>query len=259
MLKSVLTACLLLLSFAASAQSPQSDADNNLAVAIPPNGYPPFIIVNHKEPSGILIEALKQAAAPHHIQLVFHYFPEKRAARLVDLKQIDVRMESPAWVDQPDKYLWSEDIIQLADIIISNKHNNYVDKNNHALAGYEIATHLGYGYPTLEALFQSGKATRKDYSTEIDMLTAVAQKRDVTKRVTVMNRQVAQWVLKDHKELANHLVFSDRILDSAPLKFQFADTEKNRKLVPLINASIKKLRAEKRLEAISKQFLSGAN
>lgn len=254
--RSILTFYLLLLSISAFGGDASQRSENALSVAIPPHGYPPFIIVESTEPSGILIETLKRAAQPHDIQLVYHFFPEKRSARLIEQQQIDVRMESPSWVENANSYLWSEDIVQLDDIIISNKHNNYIDHSNEALIGYEIATHLGYGYPTLQALFTSGKATRKDYSSELDMLTSVAIKRPATKRVTVMNRQVALWVLRNKKNLTDNLVFSDRVIDSAPLKFQFANTDKNKRLLALINASIKKLRAEKQLEAISKQFLS---
>ena len=82
--------------------------NDTLLVAIPQTGYPPYIIVNKHEVSGILVEVLR-LAAPN--KLKFYFAPEKRSKIMVDEHKVDARMESPSWVGNPKDYLWSEPVV----------------------------------------------------------------------------------------------------------------------------------------------------
>ncbi|SFM34783.1 amino acid ABC transporter substrate-binding protein, PAAT family [Marinobacter zhejiangensis] len=237
-------------------------------VAIPAEGYPPYIITPgtpgvgelEQAPTGIVIEVLKIAAARENIDLVFRELPELRAQKMLDEGEVDVRMESPHWVEHPENYLWSDMVTSVNDVFVfAAGAENYFETDEDIL-GAEIVTHLGYRYPTLEPLFDRGDLIRNDRQTEGFMLTAIVHGRyvgfETAKRAAVMDRLVAQWLMQREPRYQGQFRFSNRLVASAPVQFMVARKPGHAELVSRINRQIERLRSRGVVEDITHQMIS---
>ncbi|WP_281557028.1 transporter substrate-binding domain-containing protein [Thalassomonas sp. RHCl1] len=230
-------------------------AEKFLSIGLPQEGYAPFIIVSDNKPRGILIEPLQLAAEKLGLSLKYVYMPEKRSVDMLNRYQIDARMESALWVSNPGDYLWSEAITQLEDVLVYHKDAWPGFDPDKKLAGAHIITHLGYSYPDLQPLFDQGILYRQDFSTEYDMLSTLVRLVEGVNRTAVMNKQVAMWLIKSSPKLQNRFEFSQRIVGSAPLQFQFAKTERLVGIIKDINVELKKLKASGSVQAIADRVL----
>lgn len=230
--------------------------EKTLRVGIPTDGYPPFIIHQGDSVTGILIEPLALATAKRGISLQFHFLPEKRSQVLLDNHGIDARMESPQWIDNPDDYLWSEAITQLDDVFVYKKGTPNHYESDEQLQGAEIITHLGYGYPTLQPLFDAEQAIRIDYVGETQMLKGLLRTEKQDKRAAVMSKDVAKWLIKSDPRLQNQFAFSQRVIGSAPLMLQFRNDDAIAELLDGINRDLKQFKSDGTIERIIEQTLT---
>lgn len=226
-----------------------------LTVAVPGEGYAPFIIIEGDDISGILIEPFVMAAQGLDIKIKFVLLPEKRSQRMLDNQEIQARMESANWVDNPQDYLWSEPITPLNDVFVFHKDSETDFESNQSLEGAEIITHLGYGYPTLQTQFDQNFITRKDYPTEHDMLKALSRHIPGLKRAAVMNQQVALWIIGSDKRFRDKFKFTNRLIGTADLQFQFPKTEALEDIVARLNLQLRKLKADGIVSKIADRIL----
>ncbi len=269
----VFAACsMLLLFYCLSAVQPAWADEPVLRIAIPPEGYPPYIITNTtpiidtppssdhiSEISGIMVEVLRTAATRAELQLDFRFIPEIRSQMMLDSGTIDARTESPKWVSNPEEYLWSEPITTINDVFVyCDKMPNYFESDEE-MAGAEIITHLGYSYPTLEPLFRSQQMLRDDRESEELMLNAILQQKQVSRpgviRATVMDILVARWLIASVPKFQNQFNFSKRIIDSADYHFQFSRNERSILVVDLLNQHIREMRQSGEIERMTEKIL----
>ncbi len=227
-----------------------------LNVAIPEHGYAPFIIIDKNEFTGILLKPLQLAAHNIGIELTYRYAPEKRSQLMLDAHDVDTRMESTAWVETPEDYWWSEPITMLDDVLIYHKSSTTDFETDQALTGAELITHLGYFYPTLQPLIEANIIQRSDFSSEFAMLQSLARPTPGVKRVAVMNKDVALWIIKAHAKFQDTFLFSERVIDTAPLQFQFAKRPELRTVIDQLNAELTKFKHKHIVEKISERILS---
>ena len=106
-----------------------------LRIAIPNNGYAPFIVITEPTPKGILIDPLLKATDTLGINVDFQFFPEKRSRDMLDKGLVDARMESTKWVTIPKNYYWSVPIVSLDDVLVFNKNTEFSFNNFEDLIG----------------------------------------------------------------------------------------------------------------------------
>ena len=227
----------------------------SLSVAIPRDGYAPFIIIEHERVYGILIEPLQLAADKLGIELTYVYYPEKRSQAMLDKNLVDARMESELWVDNPQDYLWSEPISPLEDVFVFHKDSKSKFETNEDLANSQIITHLGYSYPILQPLFEQGIIHRMDFSSESEMLNYLFRPHPGVNSAAVINKSVALWIIQSTPKLQNHFLLSKRRVGIAPLQFQFAKTKRLEKIVTQLNAEIRQLKEDKTVEKITARVI----
>jgi polar amino acid transport system substrate-binding protein len=244
--------CLVLFNFSHPCQS-----NDLLKVAVPPVGYPPYIIVNNEHVNGILIETLKHAAKASNIELEFIYAAEQQARILLDNKEIDVRMESPGFVDDPKNYLWSEPITSIKDLFVFHRLTPNVFESDESLAGSEINNHIVYAYPTLQLLFESGQIKRNDFETERAMLFDLIESKQGVSKAAVMDQYVVKYLMLKIPTLKSDLVLSRRHIDYKYLHFQFNKSLKMRQILTKLNFEIKKLKRSGAVDKIIKKNVSG--
>jgi len=226
-----------------------------IKMALPEEGYAPYIIIKKDDVSGILIEVLKLAAQQISLQIIFEYMPEKRSIVMLNEGRIDARMESPRWIRDPEDYFWSEPIVNINDLFVYRNLDSNAFENDGDMQGAVLVTHLGYGYPTLQPLFDMAMVTRHDAATEVAMLNQLQRKTGAAKKAVVMDRHVALWLIKHHQAFKGRFKFSKRVIDSTPLHVQFTPSTKMEKWLPRLNAQIRKLKRSGVVEQIIENTL----
>ena len=229
-----------------------------LTVALPNEGYAPYIIIDQEQVSGILVEPLQLAASNIGLDLHYVYYPEQRSKLMLDNKQIDARMESEQWVDNPQDYLWSEAITLLEDVLVFNQDSAVRFESETDLIGGTIITHLGYSYPTLQPLIEQNLVQRVDFLSSYEMLSHLYRPIAGVNRAAVMNRYVALWLIRSTPKFEGQFVLSKRPIASAPLQFQFVN---NPRLVPVVtklNQQLRQLKGANRIQQLTDSILKTA-
>ncbi len=180
-------------------------ASEVLRLGIAKEGYPPYILIEDDHIHGIMIEVLERAVAFSGYELSYHFLPEVRSKNMLDRHEIDLRMESPSFVDDPDKYLWTEPITSIKDMFIYHRLSENVFEDDETMNGAVIHTHLGYSYPTLQPMFDKGEMIRKDFNSEKSMLVNLTRDNIHSKRAAVMDKNVAKYLMEKDSELKSNL------------------------------------------------------
>lgn len=230
-----------------------------LTVALPQDGYSPFIIVEQEQVGGILVEPLQLAAANIGIALNYVYYPEQRSRLMLEQNLIDARMESEQWVDNPQDYLWTEAITQSEGVLVFNKHSSVVFETEKDLIGGVIVTHLGYSYPTLQPLIEHNLLQRVDFSSDYDMLNHLYRPLAGVNSVAVMNRHVALSLINSTPKFQGQFLLSKRQIATAPLQFQFAKSQRLATIVTKLNQQIRRLKRDNRIQQITDRILKTAS
>ncbi|MCD8522464.1 MAG: hypothetical protein LRY66_14585 [Saccharospirillaceae bacterium] len=213
-----------------------TEVAGTLRLSVPDDGYPPYVVLQDGEPQGSLIEPLRQAAQRAGIALEFVLLPELRSHHMLESGNIDGRMESPDWTENPDDYLWSNLMVRLEDVLVYRNDQPFNPEQGDGLLGGEIITHLGYVYPLLQPAFANGSLIRLDKLTEQDMLNTLLLSQAETARALIIGRDVAQWYLAAQPALqALPLTFSEKIYGCAPMGFQFVRNPRVQALVQRLN------------------------
>ncbi|WP_409524418.1 substrate-binding periplasmic protein [Nitrincola sp. MINF-07-Sa-05] len=220
--------------------------DETLRFHIPAADYPPYVIIEGDNISGLMVEPLQQAAERLGIELVLIPLPTMRAEVMLQQHEIDVRFKSPDWVADPENYLWSDTILIAEDILIFPRNAGLRLEKVEDLIGMEVLVGLGYHYPTLQGLFEQEQITRVDFAFTRDILPALLKEDAEVQRVAVLNADVARWLINEDPRLADTFEFSDWVVESSPLKYQFVRTDRMAELVPKLNVELKKVLADQR-------------
>jgi len=218
-----------------------ADHDEALRFHIPATDYPPYVIIEGDDITGLMVEPLRIAAERLGIELMLIPLPTKRAELMLQQHEIDVRFKSPDWVDDPENYLWSDPILIVEDILIYRRDAGLQIEKIEDLRGMDILVGLGYHYPTLHQLFDQSQARRVDFAFTRDILPALLREDTEGSRVAVLNAEVARWLINEDPQLKDKFEFSDWAVDASPLMYQFVLNARMQDLVPKLNAEIVKV------------------
>ena len=230
----------------------------SLTVALPNEGYAPYIIIEQEQVSGILVEPLQLAASNIGLDLHYVYYPEQRSKLMLENKQIDARMESEQWVDNPEDYLWSEAITVLEDVLVFNTHSELRFERKTDLIGGSIIAHLGYSYPTLQPLIEQNLLQRVDFASSYEMLSHLYRPLAGVNRAAVMNRYVAMWLIHSTPKFEGQFALSKQPIASAPLQFQFANNPRLAAIVSKLNQQLRQLKSANRIQQLTDTILKTA-
>lgn len=177
-----------------SANGAASTDNKTFHLNVSPNGYPPYLIVDEQEPSGIIWDVALLIADRLDYTLVAVQVPRKRANQLVLDGYVDGTPRAIEWTKQPDRYLFTDPIVNSEDIFFmpSRVETNYESPDD--LVSKTLVTHLGFHYPALEPYFAEGKIERFDVSRTRDMFTFVLHGDQF--HAAVADRLVGHWILR---------------------------------------------------------------
>ena len=142
---------------------PAFGAAETMVLAVAPGGYPPFLIaVPGKPVVGIMADVLREIATAQGLRLKFVETPQMRVETPILDRQVDAVPRAKEWVSQPDRFLFTDSVLRLRDVIFSRAKHPVLFRKPDDLIGKTVGTHLGYRYPLLEPLFRSKRAYRED-------------------------------------------------------------------------------------------------
>ncbi len=214
------------------------------------NGYPPFLIdyVDGTH-SGIIFQVVEKITHKLGYQLETVGLPKMRISILMDNDKLDATAAAKEWVVDADKYVFSDVIIQVKDLLAWPKARPINFGKIEDLFGKTIGTHHGYRYPLLDEHFSTKKIRALSASSEFSMLKNTIQNRV---DATVINATVAKWIIKNDELMAGKFAFSEIDLGSFGYRIMF--TTKWKSFVEKFNKELVSMKESGELEKIISEY-----
>ncbi len=129
-------------------------------------GYPFFVAGSGSRPhTGLLIELGEAIARELNMGAVAVPLPRRRVEPGLIQGQIEMLCYfSPSWADQPEKLAWSMAMMPQVERVVVSKGGRMGSAPNWEFEGKRVALQLGYHYPALQPMVDTGKAVRVDQS-----------------------------------------------------------------------------------------------
>ncbi len=193
----MLLLCTMALAAASGSDLPQNNETDHktLRFVVYHPDFPPYIFTTD---SGAVSGIVPDLLAPffRQQQLEVNYLLDNRAGAEQRLYrgEVDAMMLSPEWALMPEQVLFSSSIIAYDDYFFARSAEEAVS-DPEQLTGKKICTREFYVYPSLEALFNSGKLLRVDASSQEAQLRMVLSKRC---DLAYLNDLIAHWLLRQN-------------------------------------------------------------
>ena len=219
-------------------------------------GWPPYLIVDPEQNGpkgkrqGILMDIFRRIARTLRYEVKTVCYPEKRDHVMLDKGLIDFRFDGRKWVDNPDRYFWSESILRASNVLVFRKEDPLRFNHLEDLSGKTVITHLGYTYPTLNPYFSSGRIRRSDAASQQYMLRMLDAERG---DAAIMNKRVALWVMKNSRSLSSSDFTFSSPVDSSRMALLYTRPEWHG-FVKDFNRELSKMKIDGRINGILSDY-----
>lgn len=173
---------------------------------VSPDGYPPYLITDGEQPSGILWDVVKLISERMGYKVVPAQIPRKRVDRMLLDGYIDGTCRAREWTDDPEQFLFTQPIVNIEQVFFTPADVGRIYDTRNGYLPKTVVTHLGYHYPDLEPFFNAGTVRRFDVPRERDLFTFLVHGKGFDAAIT--DRRVGQWILR--KENLEDRVHVDR-------------------------------------------------
>lgn len=224
-----------------------------ILVGLPEYAYPPYIILE-PEYSGLMLEPFLIITERMGVKVSFYTSPTIRIQKMIEKGELDAVFRSKKWISNPDDFLWTDKLMDLEDVLISDIKYSYEFKNLYELTYFVIHAHHGYGYPTLQPYFENDSMIRYDYKSEYLILKSLIDTQMTAKHGCVMNSNVAKWIIGKNKELQGRFYISKAVIDSNPYQIQLFNTSANKAYVARFNVELQKMKESGELQGIIDKY-----
>jgi len=245
-----LLACLMSLGGILTALPGHAAEKQELILFLPDTDWPPF--VTQESDGGVFGELLRAIVEPMGYSVRVRSLPERRGWEMLDDGLVDVHVKAREWVDEPDKYLWSEPFMLNEDVLLYAAARPLEYTTPEALYGISVATIRGFFYPPFEPHFGPGKITRVDVATPYAMLDLLERNRVAA---ALVNRAETEWMLHHTPSIdPSRFVLDKRDFDQAQYRFLFSRKSGRKALVAKIDKALTAMRRDGRLKAILDKY-----
>lgn len=157
-----------------------------LTVALPYTGNPPYSFGVSKHPQGIYVDMLNEIFALTPYTLKYVYLPNARIRAAFKAGEIDIECcPIPSWrKEEQNISIYTHDFFNTTDLYISK-----AKLNTKEVTKSPIGTVRGYGYRQQEFL------ARFDVENELEILQLIQNKRI---QAGIVDQQVANFLIKQH-------------------------------------------------------------
>lgn len=245
---------LLMLIGVLVASSPPQAADGNLPASLTFNissgGYPPFTI---REPDGrihgIFWDVLNEVTQRHGIDLEAAELPPKRSDNALLRGDIDLTMRAIEWTRKPERFVFTEPVMTTADAVFTRRNEDLRIRQPRDLEGKMVLTRLGFHYPDLVTVLDSGKVE----TVEVQDYQSLFKRLSVPGRFDagVVNREAGRWLLRK-KGWQDQ--FEEQPITLSPTPYRFMLAPENQALADLLDREISALRTSGRLDEIIDRY-----
>lgn len=252
----LLTLCLGILTVSSSLAHAQGTPDNTAAERqtllfnVAEGGYPPYTIVSGDgQVSGIMWDVMNALANAHNLQLEVREIPTKRVEDFLLSGELDVSMRAREWSQHPEKFLFSDTVVKIRDVIFTRADTSLRFNTIDDLKGTTLLTHLGYQYPPLEPYFKAGTITQLTVSSQLAMFQRLhkAERFDGV----VSDLRTAHWLIKTHG-WNGQFAAQPLVLDETDYRFMFAPHWAG--YISDFNHTLRKMRDSGELDAIVAKY-----
>jgi polar amino acid transport system substrate-binding protein len=163
-----------------------------LRFVVPDSWAMPMVQLERGQPiQGILHDVMVSLATQVGVPAEFHVLPRARVQSAMEHGEVDVRCyAAQSWLpNQSGDYIWSIPLWTQPDVLIS-RHEPLTPVVPANLPRQTIGTVLGYSYPTLQPLFDSGHLLREDARNQDQVLEKLLAGRY---RYAVSNQWTLDW------------------------------------------------------------------
>ncbi|CCH50378.1 substrate-binding periplasmic protein [Pseudodesulfovibrio piezophilus] len=234
--------------FACALSGHARETPKALIVAVPPQGWPPYVIVDkvHFRFAGIMLDVMEEIARVHGIPITYAVSPELRNSLLVKDGEVDAYPKAREWVDNPDQYLWTDPIIVSSDVLIYRKPR--FPKPPESLIGLSIGIVHGFNYPTLQPLLDR-KLIHSHKANTTKQLLMMIQRGRLDGAIT--NKTVAEWIMRNSPEIkADTFQYGKKPIASAPYRFAFNKNTCSQVFIKSFNRELATMKKDGRMATI---------
>lgn len=167
-----------------------------LRLNVSTSGYPPYLIGRDREYSGIAYDVVTRIAEHMGYQVEPLEIPRKRVDNLLQEGVIDATLRAREWTKTPDKFLFTDTIVPIREVFFYPTDSSFHFPGLDRLRNVTVATPLGYHYPQLEPLFNSGAIQRHEVSKDRDIFTFMLHGENID--AAVADLLVGQWLIRQN-------------------------------------------------------------
>ena len=195
-LNGIVLGVLLALGGASNATATQH-SDDELIFNIGMGSIPPYTIKGEDGSiSGIFWDVLSRVAREYDYTVLATEVPTNRVDGFLLEGRIDVTMRAIEWTEEPRRFMFTEPITIARDVVFTRIDHPLHLNSPDDFKGKTVITHLGYSYPALEPLFESGEVTRLELHDEISMFRRLAGAERFDGLLT--NYRSGMWIMHNH-------------------------------------------------------------
>lgn len=183
-------------------------------------GIPPYTIKQDDgSVSGIFWDVLSRIAREYDYSVIATEVPTNRVDDFILEGRVDVTMRAMEWTNEPHRFLFTAPVTIARDVVFTRKDQPLNLTSPNDLAGKTLITHLGYSYPMLEPLFESGEITRLELHDEVSMFRRLAGAERFDGLLS--NYRSGKWVMRTHGWDDDFQV-EPMVLNESPYRLMFA-------------------------------------
>jgi polar amino acid transport system substrate-binding protein len=193
-------------------------AGDSVTFALFTRGWPPFEMVVDGQARGAALDIFR-VSMPKGVETFVLMLPASRSALRAGEDTVYTRLECRDWMDNVDLYLWSDPVLRLRTVLVSRRTSPLEYRGESSLYGLTVGCIKSYSYPSVEPLFESGKAYRYDVNSDVVLLRMLKAGRV---DVALFDEYTARWIMRTSKEMSEgdfHVAKHE--LGSSELRFAF--------------------------------------
>lgn len=180
-----------------SAESYEPEDPGIFRLNVSPNGYPPYVIISDDDQySGIVWDVVKTISTRLNYQVLPRKIPRKRVDTMLLEGNIDGTARAIEWTVDPDKYIFTDPLVRIKEVFFTRKGKEFQYHQPGDIESLTVVTHLGYRYPALEQMFESGRARRFDVSQDKDMFGFLLEADHFN--TAIADLLVGQWMVREN-------------------------------------------------------------
>lgn len=189
------------LTFASETESGSVSANDATArvlkLNISSDGYPPYLIIDRDgNPGGIAYDVISRIADRLGYTVEPLRVPRKRVDDLLLEGHIDATPRAREWTENPDQYLFTDPIIDVQEVFFTPAEKRLDFDSPETLPRMKVVTPLGYYYPKLQGLFESGHLERFEVSNDRDMFTYLLHGDSFD--AAIADLTVGRWIIREN-------------------------------------------------------------